>query len=114
MISRGSGKSSHRPTPIVTRLKEETTDVHSRIEALPYFKALIDHKLPLDCYVNQLRALAVIHAVMETEIGSSEDIRVAAIWDDEFKKLPLLEQDLQFFEPRVVSDVSASIEKNNL
>jgi heme oxygenase len=47
---------------------------------------------------------------MKTEIRSSEDIRVAAIWDDGYKKLPLLEQDLQFFEARVVSDVSASIE----
>ncbi len=110
MISRDSGKSSHRPTPIVTRLKEETTDFHSRIEALPYFKALIDHKLPLECYVNQLRALAVIHGVLESEIGSSEDNRIKAIWDVGLKKLHLLEEDLRFFEARVVSGVSASIE----
>ncbi len=110
ITSQGSGKSSHQSTPIVTRLKEETTDFHSRIEALPYFQALIDHKLPLECYVNQLRALAVIHGVMESEIGSSEDSRVTAIWDNGLKKLPFLEEDLKFFESRVVSDVSISIE----
>ena len=110
MTSNCSGKSSHQSTPIVTRLKEETTDFHSRIEALPYFEALIDRKLPLECYVNQLRSLAVIHGVLETEIGSSEDSRVTALWDDELKKLPLLEKDLKFFESRVVGDVSTSIE----
>jgi heme oxygenase len=110
MTSKGTGKSNYRETPIVARLKEETKDCHSRIEALPYFKALIKHKLPLECYVNQLRALAVIHGVLESEIGSTEEDRVAAIWDDGLKKLPLLEKDLKFFESRVVLDVSTSIE----
>ena len=110
MTPKGCGKSNDQSTPIVARLKEETKDCHSRIEALPYFKALMDHKLPLECYVNQLRALAVIHGVLESEIGSSEDARLTAIWEDGLKKLPLLEEDLKFFEARVVADASASIE----
>ena len=110
MTSKVSGESNYQSTPIVTRLKEETKDFHSRIEALPYFNALIDHKLPLECYVNQLRALAVIHGVLESEIGTSEDHQVSAIWEDGLKKLPLLEEDLRFFESRVVPDASTAID----
>ena len=110
MASSGTGKSNHQSAPIVARLKEETKDYHSRIEELPYFKALIDHKLPLECYVNQLRALAVVHGVLESEIGLADDERVAAVWDDDLKKLPLLEEDLNFFESRVVSEDSTSID----
>ena len=110
MNSKGSGKLNYQSMPIVARLKKETKDCHSRIESLPYFKALMEHKLPLECYVNQLRALAVIHGVLEHEIGSSKDNRIIAIWDDGLKKLPLLEEDLKFFESRVVSDASPSID----
>jgi heme oxygenase len=110
VTSNSSGKSNHKSTPIVARLKADTKECHSRIEALPYFKALSDHKLPLECYVNQLRALAVIHGVLESEIRSSEDNRVLAIWDDGLKKLPLLEEDLNFFGSRVVPDASTAID----
>jgi len=110
MTSNSSDNLKYQSMPIIARLKEETKDCHSRIEALPFFKALIAHKLPLECYVNQLQSLAVIHGVLENEIVSSKDNRVAAIWDDELKKLPLLEEDLKFFESRVVSDASTSID----
>ncbi|MDO8933764.1 MAG: biliverdin-producing heme oxygenase [Rhodocyclaceae bacterium] len=96
-------------TLIMTRLKAETKDYHSKLESLPYFKALIAHQLPLECYVNQLRALAVIHGVLENEIAASGDKRVSAIWDNELRKLPLLEEDIAFFKPRVVSDAASSI-----
>ena len=57
-------RSKERSTQIMTRLKEETKEYHSKLESLPYFKALIDHRLPLECYVNQLRAMAIIHSVL--------------------------------------------------
>ena len=110
VTSKGSDKPNYQSTPLVAKLKEETKSCHSRIEELPYFKALSDHRLPLECYVNQLRALAVIYGVLENEILSSDDKRVLAIWENGLKKLPLLEEDLGFFEPRVVSDVSTAIE----
>ena len=110
MTSDGAGKFSDQSPPIVARLKEETKDIHSRIEALPYFKALMDHRLPLECYVNQLRALSVVHGVLEHEMVSSENNQVMAVWDNGLKKLPLLEKDLKFFESRVVSDASTSVE----
>lgn len=50
-----------RSIKAMARLKEDTREYHARLESLLYFKALIDHKLPLESYVNQLHALAVIH-----------------------------------------------------
>ncbi len=99
-----------RATKIMARLKKETGEYHAKLESLPYFKALIDHKLPLESYVNQLQALAVIHGVFENEIAMSADKRVLTIWNDGLKKLPLLQEDLKFFEPRVVSNHTSSIE----
>ena len=89
---------------IMKILKNETKSHHADLEALPYFKTLIDHKLPLECCVSQLQALAVIHGVMENEIPASGDERVLAVWDDDMRKLPLLEQDLAFFAPRIAPD----------
>ena len=99
-----------RSMKIMARLKTETGELHARLESLPYFKALMDHKLPLESYVNQLQALAVIQGVLENEIAISDDKRVLSIWSDDLKKLPLLQDDLKFFEPRVESKNSSSIE----
>ncbi|MFW5810749.1 MAG: biliverdin-producing heme oxygenase [Thermodesulfobacteriota bacterium] len=95
---------------MMTRLKEETQEYHSRLESSPFFQALMEHRLPLECYLDQLRALAVIHGILETEIAASTDDRVLSVWEEELKKLPLLQEDLSFFEPRTGSDSAASIE----
>ena len=97
-------------TPIMKRLKDETKECHARLAALPFFKALMEHRLPLECYVNQIKALAVIHGVLENEISTSKEKRVSAVWEEGLGKLPLLEADIAFFEPRVISDVRAPVE----
>lgn len=84
---------------IMKRLKEETKDYHVKLESLPYFNALIEHKLPLECYVQQLRALSIIHGVLESEIASTQNSTVNDVWRDELRKLPLLEEDLFFLSP---------------
>jgi heme oxygenase len=94
---------------IMKRLKKETQDDHLRLESLPYFKALIAHQLPLECYVKQLRALAVVHGVLENELAALEDQRVSAVWENGLRKLSLLEEDLAFFTPRVIFDAPSPI-----
>ena len=47
---------------IMALLKAETAAYHLKLESLPYFGKLMAHQLPLECYVNQLRALSVIHS----------------------------------------------------
>ena len=93
-----------RSIKIMARLKKETGEYHAKLESLPFFKALIDHKLPLEGFVDQLQALAVIHGVFENEIAISKDKCVLSIWNNGLKKLPLLQEDLKFFEPRVESN----------
>jgi len=102
-------ESKNKSIQIMQKFKNDTKEYHSKIESLPYFKALMEHKLPLACYVNQLRALAIIHGVLEHELSTSADERITSVWDDGLKKLPFLEKDLVFFAPRVISDTHASI-----
>ena len=83
---------------IMNRLREEAQPYHAKLESLPFFTALIDHQLPLECYINQLNTMSVIHGVLENEISTSEDKRLLAVWDDKLRKLPLLEADLAFFK----------------
>jgi heme oxygenase len=91
---------------IMTRLRDETRVYHARLEAMPYFRALIAHQLPLDSYVNQLRALSIIHGVMESQLACSDETHVKAVWDERLRKFPLLESDLGFFAPRVILDAT--------
>ena len=78
-------------------LKAETTAYHAKLESLPYFNELIAHRLPLECYVNQLRALSVIHSVLEEQIAASENKQIACVWEEDLRKLPQLMDDLHFF-----------------
>ena len=110
MTTKKVSPSQNQSIQIMTRLREETKAYHAKLESLPYFKALIEHQLPLACYVNQLRALSVIHGVLEHEMATCRDRRVMDIWDDGLRKLPLLEEDLAFFKPRGLPDASDAIE----
>jgi heme oxygenase len=60
--------------------------------------------------VGQLRALAVIHAVLEDEVSSAMDGCVKKVWSEELRKLPFLQADLAFFMPRNVPDAAATME----
>lgn len=93
--------------PIMKRLKEETAAYHAKLESLPFFKMLMEHRLPLECYVNQLRALSIIHGVLESEMAGEK--AVAVFWDDSLRKLPLLEKDLAYFQPRVLLDARGPV-----
>lgn len=95
---------------IMAILRAETAASHSKLESLPYFDELIAHRLPLECYVNQLRALSIIHSILEDRIAASVNEQVVGVWEDGLRKLPLLMDDLHFFEPRISSDNTPSIE----
>ena len=95
---------------IMERLKTETVADHKRLESCPYFAALAEHKLPLECYVNQLKALAIIHGVLESTLAESSCDPVASVWNDSLRKRPLLAEDLEFFNPRIEPDYMPAIE----
>ena len=95
---------------LMEELKAETFQAHSRIQTLPFFQALAACQLPLESYVGQLRDLAVIHGVLEQALDQGTDARVAAVWRPDLRKLPLLQQDLRYFEPRAVSDLKEAVD----
>jgi heme oxygenase len=89
---------------IMTKLRKETRAFHSRLESMPFFQALMQHTLPLDCYVQQLRTLSILHGILEAELRTATDERVLAVWDESLRKLPLLESDLAHFAPQAILD----------
>lgn len=99
----------HPPT-LMEELKAATGPMHARLEATPFFPALAAGQLALESYVGQLRALAVIHSVLEHALQECADERVTAVWQPDMRKFALLQQDLQYFEPRAVADLREAAE----
>ena len=95
---------------LMEELKSETFPAHARLQTLPFFQALFACQLPLESYVGQLRALAAIHGVLEQAIESSPDKRVASVWNRDMRKVPQLQQDLRYFEPRTVADLKEAVD----
>jgi heme oxygenase len=91
-------------------LRAASYAAHARLQTAPFFEALVACQLPLESYVGQLRALSVIHGVLERALDSGADDQVAAVWTPDMRKLPLLQQDLQFFAPRAVADLKEAVE----
>ena len=94
---------------LMEELKASTFAVHSRLQAAPFFAALAACQLPLESYVGQLRALSVIHSVLEQTLAECPDVRVCSVWHSDIRKLPLLQQDLHYFEPRTVADLKDAV-----
>ena len=95
---------------LMEELKAATQPAHRRLETAPFFSALAACQLPLESYVGQLRALALIHSVLEQALASCADPRVGSVWNREMCKLPLLQNDLRFFEPRTVADLKEGVD----
>ncbi len=94
---------------LMEELKAATFSDHNRLQGAPFFPALAACQLPLESYVGQLRALTIVHGVLEPALASSTDERIAAVWRGDMVKLPLLYQDLNYFEPRAVADLKEAV-----
>jgi heme oxygenase len=90
---------------LMEELKATTFLAHARLQTTPFFQALAACQLPLESYVGLLRALAVIHGALEPALAGCRDARVTAVWSGDMCKLPHLQQDLRYFEPRAVADL---------
>ena len=69
------------PVPLSGRLREAVGPIHERIERLPFFEALSARTLPLERYVDQLRAMAIVEATLARALLSSRHLAVAAARD---------------------------------
>lgn len=93
--------------PAMEKLRAETRDQHVRVEALPFFKALLAAELPLEGYVGLLRAMAIVHEALEGAIIQSPSPVLAAVWDDDLRRLPLIRRDLEHFEKQELPHLPA-------
>jgi heme oxygenase len=91
-------------------LKATTFRVHTQLQSAPFFQALAACQLPLESYVGQLRALSILHGVLEQALESCQEERVVSVWNRDMYRLHRLQQDLRFFEPRSVTDLKEATE----
>ncbi len=82
------------------RLRTQTQNEHLRVEGLPFFRALNAHELPVASYVGLLRALSIVYEVFEQAILHTRHSALNAVWDSSLHKLPLIDRDLAYFQPR--------------
>lgn len=101
-------------TTAMRRLRRETHQDHLRTEDLPFFRALSAGELALVSYVGLLRALSVLHEALERELAGARDPRVAAVWDEDMRKLPLLDRDLGTFQRRALPQTPLAVVRASL
>ncbi|MCB1769799.1 MAG: biliverdin-producing heme oxygenase [Candidatus Competibacteraceae bacterium] len=90
---------------LMTRLREATREAHEQIQKLPWFHALERCELPVESYVGQLRGMAVLHGILEHEAPTAHDARLNAVWREDMRRFPQIQQDLAFFATRNVFDI---------
>lgn len=96
---------------LMGRLRKETKENHKQMEALPFFNALVAGTLPVESYVGQLKTMAIVHSVLEREMETSRHTAVLKVNNQHLAKLPLLNQDVQYFAHRNLSDFETATHK---
>ena len=95
---------------LMDNLKMAIRERHARMESLPFVAALSAGELPLESYVGQLRAMAVIHCTLEYELSQIPMTEVAAIYFARPSRLVHLRMDLTALDPLLVPDCLEAIE----
>lgn len=76
-------------------LRDRTRERHLRVESLLFFAALAAGKVPVERYLELLRALSILHEALEERAASSEHPAVRAVFVEDLRRLPLLRRDLE-------------------
>lgn len=105
---------THVAVPLMETLKQAIQERHFQIEQLPYIAALSNGILPLQSYVGQLRAMAVIHGTLEYELGQQQLPGLTNLFLSRPSRLAHLRADLATFESRFLPDCLEAIEQARL
>ena len=97
-------------TNLMDLLKEAIRDRHARMETLPFVIALTGGDLPMVSYVSQLRALAVIHGVLDHELHLSNLEGMKALYRTRPLRLAHLRSDLGALDQLFVPDCLETLE----
>lgn len=93
------------------QLRVKTQELHAQIEALPFVEALTSGRLPLESYVGQLRAMAILHGVLEHALTHLTHTAVSSVWEASMAKLQLIESDLAYLQPRAGGEIREASEE---
>ncbi|MFZ4440851.1 MAG: biliverdin-producing heme oxygenase, partial [Syntrophales bacterium] len=97
-------------TTLMDSLKEAISERHARMETLPFIVALKNGQLPLESYVAQLRAMAVIQGTLEHEFSQINSGEIRTILLDRPSRQVHLRRDLSVFDKLLVPDIEAVLE----
>lgn len=100
--------------PLMETLKQAIQEQHQQIEELPYITALTNGSLPLQSYVGQLRAMAVIHGTLEHELAQQQLPGLTDLFLSRPSRLAHLRADLAVFEGQQLPDCLAALEQARL
>ncbi len=89
---------------LMDRLKDSTRERHARMEALPFVAALTSGELPLNSYIAQLRAMAIIHGTLDHELRYIPPTQLTALCQSRPSRLAHLRSDLGVFDQTPVPD----------
>lgn len=92
---------THGTPTLMETLKAAVSGRHARIEALPFVTALTRGDLPLESYVAQLRAMAVIHASLDQELGLLEPGQLVVRLPERPSRLAHLRRDLSGLDGQI-------------
>lgn len=91
------------------QLRTATQNLHTEMEALPFFRALADGSLPLDSYINQLRAFAILFAALERSAATAEDSSLRILLTATDGRYTLLLHDLDVFAELLMADIAPAV-----
>jgi heme oxygenase len=92
--------------PLMTTLKEAIFERHLKMETIPFIVALRNGHLPLESYIAQIRAMAVIQSTLEHEFSLLDSPQLKALMFDRPSRLAHLKQDLKILEQMLVPDAA--------
>jgi len=99
---------THGTPTLMETLKAAVSGRHARIEALPFVTALTRGDLPLESYVAQLRAMAVIHASLDQELGLLEPGQLVVRLPERPSRLAHLRRDLSGLDGLFLPDLRSA------
>ena len=82
----------------IARLRRATAASHTRIEALPYGRAVLDGSVPIGLYASFLRAVDLIHGELLQALELSRDQGLRAVAGPLQERRALLSQDLAWLK----------------
>ena len=100
---------THASITLMDALKDAVSERHSRMEALPFITALTKGELPLESYVGQLRAMAVIQGTLDHELSMLNVQNIRTLVLDRPSRLVHLRKDLSLFDKTLIPDIKAAL-----